>query len=105
MIVSWPCGDLALASLLGWLKSAVPPALPVVMMCSIYYREQIMAEPGSSRLNALMFKPVTSSSLYNAAQEARSQLQGGTESAARRDPLRRQRREAAEPDPAATGRR
>ena len=80
LIVSWPCGDLALASLLGWLKSAVPPALPVVMMCSIYYREQIMAEPGSSRLNALMFKPVTSSSLYNAAQEARSQLQGGTES-------------------------
>ncbi len=50
---------------------------PIVLMANAYGRESGLASPHASLVNAFLTKPVTHSSLFNAAIEARSRQQGG----------------------------
>ena len=77
LLVSWPSSQRDLPLLLATLAQQVPASLPIVLVTSLFYREQVLAQPHAERLDSILLKPVTSSSLYNAVIEAKSHISGG----------------------------
>ncbi len=51
-------------------QDALEPA-PIIIMATAYDRERLIAMPGADTVDVVLSKPVTSSSLYNAVQEAK----------------------------------
>ena len=52
---------------------------PIVIMVTAYNREVLLQTPGADLVDAILVKPVTSSSLYNAVMEARARRGGTTD--------------------------
>jgi two-component system sensor histidine kinase/response regulator len=54
-------------------------ASPIVIMVTAYGREELLHSPGAETIDAVLVKPVTSSSLFNAVMDARARRFGGTD--------------------------
>ncbi|MGL4205654.1 MAG: PAS domain S-box protein [Aeromonadaceae bacterium] len=77
LLVSWPVSQHDLPTLLAILADTVPTTLPIILVTTIYYREKVLAQPHAERLDSILLKPATSSSLHNAVIEAKSHHGGG----------------------------
>lgn len=52
-------------------------AAPIIVMVTAHSREALLSEPDSALTDAVLVKPITASSLYNAVSQARRRREGG----------------------------
>ena len=83
LILDWKMPDLdGLATSKAIRSEAAPDCLPIVIMVTAFGREDVVNSPDAVAVDAVLVKPVTASSLFNAVMEARARRAGSSEALA-----------------------
>jgi hypothetical protein len=78
LILDWKMPDIdGLAASKAIRHEAPPGTFPIVIMVTAYNREDVVNSPDAVAIDAVLVKPVTASSLFNAVMEARARRAGG----------------------------
>ena len=79
LILDWKMPDLdGLAVGKAIRTECAPGVMPIVIMVTAYAREDVVNAPEAVNIDAVLVKPVTASSLFNAVMEARGRRGAGT---------------------------
>ena len=78
VLMDWQMPDmdgLAASAAIRRLESLPQP--PIVIMVTAYSRDEVLQAEGSDQVDAILVKPITPSTLYNAVAEAQARRMGG----------------------------
>ena len=83
LILDWKMPGLdGLATSKAIQHEASPGHMPIVIMVTAFSREDVVNSPDAVAVDAVLVKPVTASSLFNAVMEARARRAGGSKALA-----------------------
>jgi PAS domain S-box-containing protein len=85
LILDWKMPGLdGLATSKAIRHEAAPDNMPIVIMVTAFSREDVVNSPDAVAIDAVLVKPVTASSLFNAVMDARARRVGGSKALAGR---------------------
>ncbi len=83
LILDWKMPGLDGMAASKVIRSEVSPgSFPIVIMVTAFNREDVVNSPDAVAIDAVLVKPVTASSLFNAVMEARARRAGGSKALA-----------------------